>query len=570
MRLLRRLLILLLLGGGALWVFGSLGGPKIQPGSVLIVDVEGSYYEAAEPPFLSRLLGDHRHSFLSLWSLLRKAERDERIAGVVLRVRRNDLQWASTQELADALRALKRAGRKTVAYLETESLGANREYLLASAADEIVISPATSSPLIGIGMEFLFLGGLWEKLGAGIETIGAGEYKSAAEILGGRAMSEPHREMANSLLDATFEQFVTGIAQGRGLDPQRVRELIDASPTTPDGLVEAGLADAVGGLREAIARIGPGPHLDAKDYAGVDAREVGFDPKARFALVLASGTVLMGEGTHSPSGSFVITSETISKALRQAADDPEIRAVVLRVESPGGSPLASDLIWQAAQEVKRKGKPLIASVSNVAASGGYYILCGADAIVASPTSLVGSIGVFAMRPTIGGMLDKLGIAHETLARGRSADILLASRPLSPEGRDRLTREIFATYDLFVGRVAEGRKQNRLDVQAIARGRVWTGAQGLEKGLVDELGGLRAAVDRAKEAAGLARDSDVELVPYPEPVGLGEQIATALQQYARSANPGLPLPPELRRLQELLGELPQGSPLLVPPFLLEMR
>ena len=566
----RRLIVFFLFFGLLIWFLTRNVGPEIQPESVLVLDFSGRYVEATEPSLIGRLLGDRRQSFVSVWGQMRKVERDDRITGVVVRIRRMDLAWGMAQELRDSLLELRKSGRRTIAYLETGALGANREYYIATGADEIVVSPGTTSPLIGLGMEFLFLGGLWEKIGAGIETVGSGEYKSAAETIAGTKMSPAHREMATSLLDSAYDQFVDGIAEGRKLSPERVRELVERAPITPEELEEVGLVDAVGHLDEAVERAGGGEVVEAEDYALVGLEEVAFRPVGTIALVYGSGTVMMGEGSSSPTGSVVLTSDTVSRALEEAAEDPEVDAIVFRVDSPGGSPLASDIVWRAAEKVRESGKPLIASVSNYAASGGYYVLCGADAVVASPGSLVGSIGVFVMRPVIGGLLEKLGIGFESMTRGRNAELMMMTRPLTEAGRERLMQEIQATYDLFVKRVSDGRELTPADVHQIGRGRVWTGAQGLENGLVDELGGLRVAIDRAKVAAGLAADADVKLVPYPMPKTLVQQFSSALQGSIARATPRLALPEQLRRLEAFVTTLPQGTPLLVPPFMVEIR
>jgi protease-4 len=383
-------------------------------------------------------------------------------------------------------------------------------------------------------------------------------------------MSEAHREMANSLLDSTFDQFVSGIAESRGLEPSFVRQVIDLAPATPQELVGLGLVDAVEGFEEATARLGSGPLLEGRDYAAVDPASVGFEPVARFALVYGSGPVVMGRGSSSPTGSLMLTSDAVSSALEQAAEDPEIAAIVLRVDSPGGSPLASDVVWHAARRARSQGKPLVASVSNVAASGGYYVLCGADAVVAPPASLVGSIGVFVVRPVIGGLLEKLGIGFESLKRGTHADLLQATQPLDDAGRARLRREIQSVYELFLSRVADGRGMTTEQVHAVGRGRVWTGAQAAERGLVDEVGGLRAAVRRAKLEVGLAPDADVALVAYPAPRSLAEELADALSQTALRAAAPLRLPVALERIEALLASAPLGAPLAIPPFLLEIR
>ncbi len=570
MRRFRRVVLLLAVVVFVVWLIMPAAGTKVAPGSILVLNLSGRFIEAAEPSIIGRLLGDGRRPFVSLLSELAKAQRDERLAGVVLRIRRLDIGWGMAQELRDAIAELGEAGRPTLAYLETGSLGANREYYIATAADEIVVSPGTSSPLIGLAMEYLFLGGLWEKLGAGVEAIGSGEYKSGAETISGRKMSEAHREMATALLDSTFAQFVAGIAEGRGLGEQFVRDAIDLAPVTPEELEGLGLVDAVASFDEATAKLGDGPLIESQEYAAVDPASVGFDPVARFALVYGSGTVVMGKGTTSPMGGLMLSSDGVSGALEEAAKDPEIRAIIFRVDSPGGSPLASDIIWRAAERAKRHGKPLIASVSNYAASGGYYVLCAADAVVAPAGSLVGSIGVFVMRPVIAGLLEKLGIGVESMTRGAHAGILLASQPLAEAGRERLLEEITAIYDLFVTRVAGGRGLATEQVHEIGRGRVWTGKQAASNGLVDELGGLRTAVRRAKREVGLDEDADVLLVPYPAPRSLAEELTEMLRRVAVQAAPQLQLPGVVRRLEPLLSALPRGAPLLVPPFVVEIR
>src|SRR5215475_2899531 len=495
MRRLRRVLLALIVVGVGVWIVSGPRGPRIERGSILVLDVDGDFVEGAEPPFWARVFGEPPRPFAGLLSELATAQRDDRLAGVVVRIRGTELGWGKAAELRDAIGELA-AKRRTVAYLEVASIAANREYFVATGAPEIVVAPGATSPLTGLAAEFLFLGGLWEKLGAGVEAIGSGEYKSAAETLAGTKMSEPHREMATALLDSTYDAFVTAIAQARGKTPELVREAIDRAPVDAGDLVELGLVDRVGFLDETVAALGSGPRVEDADYRGVDPASVGFDPVATFALVYGSGNVVMGKGA-SRTGSPRLTSDDVSRALEDAAEDPDVKAIVFRVDSPGGSPLAADIVWRAAQKAKEHGKPLVASVSDVAASGGYYVLCGADAIVAPPASLVGSIGVFVMRP----LLDKLAIGHEAMTRGAHADLLLATRPLSDSGRERMRAEIDAIYDTFLERVSAGRGLSREQVHAVGRGRVWTGAQAVEIGLVDELGGLRRAVRRAKQAAG---------------------------------------------------------------------
>jgi len=566
MRRFRRVLLALVVVAGLVWVFAPARGPRIESGSILVLEVEGDFVEAAEPSFWGRLFGQQPRPFASVLSELATAQRDDRLAGVVVRIRSLDAGWGKAAELRDAIAELA-AKRHTVAYLEVASLAASREYFIATGAPEIVVAPGATSPLVGLAEEFLFLGGFWEKLGAGVEAIGSGEYKSAAETLAGTKMSEPHREMANALLDSTYDHFVDAIAKARGKTPELVREAIDRAPVASDELVRLGLVDRVAFLDETVSALGAGAVVKDEDYRKVDPAAVGFHPVANFALVYGAGNVVMGKGA-SRTGSPRLTSDDVSQALLDAAEDPDVAAIIFRVDSPGGSPLAADIVWRAAQKAKQHGKPLVASVSDVAASGGYYVLCGADAIVAPPASLVGSIGVFVMRPVLGGLLDKLAIGHEAMTRGEHADLLLATRPLSDSGRERMRAEIDAIYDTFLARVSAGRGLTREQVHAVGRGRVWTGAQALEIGLVDELGGLRQAVLRAKQKAGLAADADVALVPYPKPESLLDQLNEAFRAGVSVSSPRLP--GLLRELEPLAEDWPADEPLALPPFLVRIR
>ncbi|TMA34693.1 MAG: signal peptide peptidase SppA [Deltaproteobacteria bacterium] len=569
-RLRRVLFALIALFAIAWWL--SPKGPKIEPNSVLAVDIEGSYVESAEPPLIQRLTSAPPRPFASLLSDLALAERDPRLAAVVLRVRSLEIGWAKAQELRNAIARLGEHGRRTIAYLEVESFGGNLEYYVASAAQEVFVSEASRVPLIGLAGEFLFFGGLFEKLGIGLEVERVGQYKSAAETFAGRSMSDATREMETALLDSLDAQFVSGIAKSRSLTPEAVRAAIDAAPAEPGELEKLGLVDGTLRFDEVVARAGGGPLVMDDVYQRVDPASVGFAPVATFALVYGSGMVTSGEGFASPAGGPVLASATVSKALEDAANDPEIAAIVFRIDSPGGSSLAADVVWDAARHAREKGKPLVASFSDVAASGGYYVAAGADAIVASPATLTGSIGVFALKPVLGGLLAKLEIGVEAITRGAHADLQLASRPLTPESRARMRHEVDSIYELFVKRVADGRKLDAQAVDAVGRGRVWTGAQAAERGLVDELGGLHEAVVRAKVQAKLDPDADVALVPYPPPRPLAEQIGEMFGQLHARAEAQRPLAAWLRPLERWLeaAAAADRSVLAMLPFSIEIR
>ncbi len=570
MRALRRALVVVLLVVVVGAVFRFLQRPNVPRGSVLVMELSGTYVEAPEPPLVARLVGRAEGSLLAVLSELRKASRDERLSAVLLHVRALDVGWAKAQELRDAIAALRDAGRHPIAYLEGEGFAGNLEYYVASAAEEVYVAPGAHVPLVGLAAEFYFLGGLWEKLGVELEVEQVGEYKSTAEMLAGQKMSEPHREMANALLDSIDGQFMRGIARSRSLSEQELRTVIASAPTQAEELLERRLVDGVRTRREILEARGDPPVVEAEEYARVDASAVTGPPVATFALVYASGPVVTGRGTTSRTGSPIMAADTVVEALEEAAENEEIDAILLRVDSPGGSPFASELIWQATRRAAER-KPIVASFSDLAASGGYYVACGIGEVVAGPATLTGSIGAFVARPAFPEVLQRLGVGSEALLRGSHAEILLPGSRLSPDTRAWLRKDIEAVYKRFVERVAEGRDLDRSRVELVARGRVWTGEQAAALGLVDGLGGLRIASARAKEKLGHDPEAPVALVVYPRPRPLAEQIGDVLQgALARAAAQALPLPAGIARLAEWLGGLPPGRPLLVPPLWVEIR
>jgi ClpP class serine protease len=344
------------------------GGVQLEPGSALVLDLSGEYVEEPKRPALANLFRRPVKPLVSLLSELAKVERDPRITSVILRIGDLKVGWGKAQEIRSAVEQLRHAGRRVVAYVEIEQYGSNVEYYVASAAEEIYLAPATRSPFAGLAAEYLFFGGLFEKLGVDVEYERIGRYKSAVESFGERAMSEPSREMANSLLDSIESQFVSAIAQGRGLTPTRVREIIDEAPATAAELEASGLVDGVSYFDELVTSLGDPPLVEDEDWARVDAESLGFSPEATLALVYGTGPVVVGEGATNRSGDPVLASRTVSEALRDAADDSEIDGIVFRVDSPGGSALASDLVWHAVEHAQEAGKPVIVSFSDVAAS----------------------------------------------------------------------------------------------------------------------------------------------------------------------------------------------------------
>jgi protease-4 len=437
-------IVLLVLFALAAWFAG--GGLEIEDGSYVVMDVGGAYVEAAQAPLVSKLFAGAPRPLVSLLSELAKVERDDRLAGVVLRIQPLEVGWGKAQEIRAAIERLRAKERRVIAYLELEKFGANIEYYVASAADEVVVAPGTRNPLVGLAAEYFFFGGLFERIGVDIEYERVGDYKSAVEMFAGSEMSGPARRMANWLLDSIDGQFVSGIASARGIDEDAVRAAIAAAPTTPGELEGLGLIDGARFLDEIVDGL-DGEAVEGEDYRSVDPADVGFEAEARIALIYGSGAVVTGEGSRGFRGDSQLAAETVSDALIAASEADDIDAIVLRIDSPGGSALASDLVWRATQRVRAAKIPIIASFSDVAASGGYYVAAGADRIVALPGSITGSIGVFVLRPVLRDLFAKLDIGVATETRGRHADLLLASEPLSAATRARVRADVESVYEV---------------------------------------------------------------------------------------------------------------------------
>lgn len=567
------LAIVVLLGIG--WLVQRFQQPGVDAGSALLLPLEGELVEAPDAPWFAQALGIHQRSLVGTLSELRKAQRDDRLSRVILEIGDLRIGWGKAQELRDAIQDLRAAGRRPVALLGVGGFGANLEYYVASAAEEVWLQPGSGPPLLGLAEEHLFLGGLWERFGVTMTVGRAGAYKGAADQIAGFGMSEAYREQAASLLDSMDGQFVAGIAEARGIEEQALRDALAEASSRPEALVARGLVDGVATRAELVSKLGAPKLVKAEEYAAVDASSVGFDPVASFALVYASGAVVAGEGRTTRTGAPVAAADTIVEALEKAVEDEAVKAIVLRVDSPGGGSFPSELIWRAVRKARER-KPVVASFSDYAASGGYYLASAADAVVAQPGTITGSIGVFAVRPSFGAFLARFGVATETMERAPHAELNLATPPLSADTEEWLEREVGRVYELFLDRVGEGRGLEVPQVDVVAQGRVWTGEQAVEHGLVDRLGGLRAAVRVAKQRAGIDEDADVGLAVYPPPRPLVEQIAESFRLSAvHAARSALPFdaghwPDAGGRVSAWFGAVAEGGALLLPPVWIEIR
>jgi protease-4 len=501
-------------------------GANVPERAVLVLELGGEIEEIPTSDLASRLFA-RGPALATLVLQLDKAVADERVVGVVAHLRPLEVGFARLQELRDAFARVRNAGKPVVALIDVASLNATRELYLASAAERVYVVPGAMSPLAGVVGEVFSLGGLLAKGGIEVEYERIGVYKTAPETFAERAMSDVARKATDELLDGIFTQIVNGIADGRGLEPAAVRALVDQAPATAKELVAADLADGIAERSELLelAEFTGAEELAVEDYAGVAPGEVGLRSGPRIALVFGDGAIVQGDARGPVTRGF--SADVVSQALEDAAEDEGIRAIVLRVNSPGGSPLASDQVWRAVRAA-RKHKPVVASMADAAASGGYYVASAADAIVAEPATITGSIGVFLQRFSLAGLYQKLDVTTDVFARGRLAGIGASSEPLAPEERERIRELIAASYDDFLARVSTGRGLPRDAIDAVGQGRVFLGEAAREARLVDEIGGLDAAVARAKREAGIDPEVDPERVVFPGPRTLSDQVHDLLR------------------------------------------
>jgi protease IV len=543
--------------------------PHIVAGSYLVVDIGGNYAEAPPASLVSQLLGSGQKIFTELLIELRKATVDARLQGIIVKISPLDMDFAQVQELRGALQAAKTAGKRVIAWVSGESDSGNHEYYLACVADQVYFTENTLLPLIGLRATAIFLGGVWEKVGVDMQVEQMKEYKTFGDFLSRKSMSEAHREMTEALLDSLHEQLLMGIAEARGLPTTRVRASIDAPTLTSEDFLTAGLIDGIVTFDKLVEELAAAPEqlVSLATYHGVKPATVGLTGGPKIAVVYGVGAVQSGESDWGVTGE-AMGAGTIVEAFREAAEDDEIQAIIFRIDSPGGSALASDLIWQAVSQAK-KTKPVVVSMAGVAASGGYYIASNATKIVAQPATLTGSIGIVFSLPNVQGMLDKLGVSTETLERGRYARLFDPSKGWSPEERQQVHRLLEKLYHTFTSRVSEGRGLSIEEVDRIGRGRVWTGGQAKDLGLVDQLGGLDTALRVAREEAGIPAEMGVRLVFFPRPKHLWETLLEHLTGQVRIA---MPLPPPVRQLVRLLAPFnsQDEGPRFVMPVLVRIK
>jgi protease-4 len=544
--------------------------PRVAANSTLIVRVNGNLDEL-EPGGLVGSFLKAPPTVRSLVDTLRKAKVDRRVQSVVIRPTSTAALWGKVQEVRDAILDYKTSGKPIVAYLE---YGGEQEFYLASACDKVYLMPAASLDLTGMANYELFVRGTLDKIGALPDALHIGEYKTASNTFTEHTFTPAHREMAESLNADMYEQLIRGLAQGRRKSEPAIRAMIDHGPYLAEDAVRAGLVDGLAYEDELDDKAQLGQRspaavrlMEEDEYRQVSLNSLGLNRGPRIALIYAVGVIRSGESSYDSPQGFVVGSDTIVRHLRKARADSSVRAIVLRIDSPGGSAIASDVIWREVQ-LTRASKPVIASMSDVAASGGYYIAMPAHAIVAEPATLTGSIGVVMIKFVIDGTLKKLGMNMQSVTSGRYADLYSPVRPFSPDERARVSQLMQATYDTFVEKAAAGRNTTPERIDAVAQGRVWTGKQAKQIGLVDELGGLQRALALAKQRAKIDANAEVELMVYPPKRSFYEALADPLGRMDSGTMLGALLgfhdPKAFQALSAPLTLFRRGEPLALMP------
>jgi protease-4 len=518
--------------GGLLAIWLTVGGePSVPSRSTLVLRIDGDPVEGGPNEGFTQFLPVRRaRSIRTLVENVRKAKVDRRVAALVVRPTGLASPFlAKVQELRDAILDFRRSGKTAVAYLED---GGQTEYYLATACDRIFLLPSSPLQLTGAASYELFLRGTLDKIGAYPDLMHIGAYKTASNQLTEKTFTAAHREMAQSLNNEGYEQLVKAIADGRKKSEEDVRTLVDEGPFLPEDALRVGLVDDLAyedqiGDKGKIP-FGAGKRIELDEYDRVNARSLGLGSGPRIAVIYASGTIVSGRSGYDPMNGAVLGSDTLIEYIRKVRDARDIKGVVLRIDSPGGSAAASDEIWRELVLMRdaRPERPFVVSMSDLAASGGYYMAMAAPQIVAEPGTLTGSIGIFGGKIVTGGVYAKLGINVEGVSQGAHADMNSPTRPYSDAERAKVGEQLQAFYDQFVERAAASRHMTPEHVDGLAQGRVWTGRQARQNGLVDTLGGLDRAVALVRQKAKLT-GSEVELVVYPQRRSLYEILTSQL-------------------------------------------
>jgi protease-4 len=518
-------LVVMLFVGSGIYLVLSMGDRRPVAAApdkiILTIDLDKGFVEGDGGPKLEGFNFRNATTLQDAVLAIRKAKDDPRVVAIKATMNTPAIGLAQSQEVRDAVAEFRAAGKPAYLFSETmgEGQGALPAYYLAAAFGEIWLQPSGTVGIAGIGTEGIFLKKFLDRFGIKGSFVAKGEYKSAPEMFTNTAMSPANREETEALLGSWFTQMVDGIAADRKLDVAKVKAFVDEGPQMAPEAKDNGLVDKLGyhdefeaALKKDTADAKP---MNLTRYAALPLPD-GLTASKRIAVLHAVGQIDRTGGEENPFASSTgIHADKMVKAIRKAADDKKIDAVLLRIDSPGGSYVASDTIWREVVRAKEKGKPVIVSMGDTAASGGYFIAMPADRIFASPATVTGSIGVFTGKMVIGEAMNKLDINRERITFGDSAGMFSATTDFSPKDLERLNRQLDATYADFTGKAAQGRGKTVEEIHKVARGRVWSGADAIGAGLVDELGGFLQALDYTKTKIGLKTTDRVALVEFSD-------------------------------------------------------
>ncbi len=540
---------------------------SVSRGSAVEIDLAIAFPEESLFDLGGPFFGYEALTFRDLLGGISRAKEDARIEKLLLHVRPTGLGWGHVAELRDHLLDFKSSGKSLVAFVE---YGSNRDYYLASAADQIYLHPRTVLDLRGVRAEATFVREALGKMGVEAEFERFAAYKDAPDMFTRDDMSSASREALEGLVKTVHDSLVAGLVESRGMERRHAGSLIARGPFTAKEALELDLVDGLHYFDEVKKRMAPEGKdevatVSVVEYLRAPVNAPAFGTRARIAVIYGIGAIVGGESTEDAMFGRVMGSDTIAKAFESAREDETIDAVVFRIDSPGGSDVASDIIWREATLTREK-KPVVVSMADVAASGGYWIATASDAIVAEPTTITGSIGIYAGKFNLRGLYDKIGVSVEGVESSANADFYSSNRSFTPEEREKLRDILEEGYRAFLKRVAESRKKTEDEVHSVAQGRVWSGRDAKEIGLVDELGGFKRALEIAKEKAGFAADARVELRIFPEKKPLLQYLLSSLTV---SANSRLLDPLQILARSPILRLAASGAPLVLMPFQLQI-
>jgi protease-4 len=512
--------------------------PVVAGEKVLELDLTGEFPEHIPDDAFARSLFDSRPKLREVVEALDRAARDDSVAGLIARTGAAANGMATVQELRDGITAFRETGKPTVAYADTfgEFGPSNVSYYLATAFEQIFIQPSGDVGLSGLSYEVPFIAGTFDILGLEPRLDRRQEYKNAVNTFTETEFTPAHEEAMQALVDSQFGQLVAGIAEGRTLEPVDVRELFSRGPYFGSEALAAGLVDGLRYRDEVYEflreELGDGvTYTDFDRYVKNGRRGLGGD--ATVAMIYGVGGVVRGESGYDPLGGMLMGADTVAEAFRAAIEDSAVDAILFRVDSPGGSYVASDTIWRETVRAREAGKPVVVSMGNLAASGGYFVSMAADRIVAQPGTITGSIGVYSGKILTGGLWSKLGVSWDAVESGPNAQMWSTLEDFDEHGWQRLQTSLDRVYDDFVTKVSEGRGLAETDVEQVARGRIWTGEAALERGLVDRLGGYPAALSEIRTLLALDDNATLRLQVFPRPKSTFELLVERFSQVGES-------------------------------------